>query len=492
MADTYDELPYGDIAYFHTHPAHLGALAVLCGLKPPTIATGRILEVACGTGFNLVAMSRSLPDARFVGLDPSRIQIERGRALAAEVGASNVEFQVGRLEELDASSGSFDVIVAHGFYSWVPPSAQSMLLNLFQRQLAPEGLGYVSYNAKPGWNSLGIVRQVLLDVDQVERTPVERVRIARAALARFMESLPEPDSLYGRQLLHNAKALADEPDYYLFHEYLAERNEALTFGEFANRLAAHGLQYVAESRFSTSAFAQLGADRTALDAVGDDPVRREQYHDFRLNRTFRQSIVCHAGRAIPRTADVAAVEGLWLSPRVELVDPSADVDATDYDEARREGNGEIVQIHDPFYRRFLRRLRSAPGRRLQPGSFAADVRDYIEFDIGLEKTRHLLMQIVLKGTIEEVWHPYSETMRYSTEASERPRACPLARRQAANGGAIVNRLHRGAQIEDVDRALLAKLDGRIDRAALAVEFGLAPDELDRRIEHFAGVALLEG
>jgi SAM-dependent methyltransferase len=487
MSDSYDELPYGDIAYFHTHPAHLGAIAVLCGLAPPALVGGRVLEVGCGTGFNLVAMSRSLPDTRFLGQDASRVQIDRARALASEIGATNVEFRGGGIEDFD-DDGPFDVIFAHGFYSWVPPAAQTALLEWIRRRLSPEGLAYISFNAKPGWNARGVVRDFLLGAVPADGAPIDRVRTARAMLAQFVAMLPDPDSPYGRQLALHAQALADEPDYYLLHEYLAERNEAFTFGEFAVHLAAHGLRYVAESRFSTSAFAQLGADRAALDAVGDDLIRREQYHDYRWQRSLRQSILCHADRAIPRVADAAAIGKLWLSPRVELVDPNADVDATEFDEARREEDGEVVRIHDPFYRRFLRRLHTAPGRRLQPGAFAPDIHDYIEFDIGPDKTRHLLSQVVLKGTIEEVWHAYAVPTAYAVAAGDRPRACPLARKRAADGGTIVNRLHRAVKLEAADRAALARLDGVRDRAALTAEFGIPSDVLDR----FAAVALLEG
>jgi hypothetical protein len=49
-------------------------------------------------------------------------------------------------------------------------------------------------------------------------------------------------------------ALLKEIDYlktaapsYLFHEYLAEFNAPMAFGEFAGQLDAHGLRYVGEA-----------------------------------------------------------------------------------------------------------------------------------------------------------------------------------------------------------------------------------------------------
>ena len=79
---TYDEVLYGDLTFFHTHPCHLAAVAAVCGLEQPPVEECRVLEIGCGTGFNMIAMSQSLPKGRFVGIDLSERQIARGRSIA--------------------------------------------------------------------------------------------------------------------------------------------------------------------------------------------------------------------------------------------------------------------------------------------------------------------------------------------------------------------------------------------------------------------------
>lgn len=62
----------------------LGRDSMLDGLAPP--AGGTVLEVACGTGRNLIAAARRYPDARFYGFDISREMLSEAAASVARAG----------------------------------------------------------------------------------------------------------------------------------------------------------------------------------------------------------------------------------------------------------------------------------------------------------------------------------------------------------------------------------------------------------------------
>src|SRR5215468_536206 len=126
-ATSYDEVPYGDNVFTHTHPDCLAAVGGLFGLSPP-VENCRVLELGCGTGANLIPMALGLPEARFLGLDLSQRQIAHGRQVADTLGLANLDLQARSILDLDTGVGRFDYIVCHGVYSWVPSEVQDRIL----------------------------------------------------------------------------------------------------------------------------------------------------------------------------------------------------------------------------------------------------------------------------------------------------------------------------------------------------------------------------
>lgn len=143
---SYDEVAYPGQPQPQAHPDLLATIATLHGLGP---APGRcrVLELGCGDGANLVPLADALPGSRFLGIDLAPTPIERGRALLAELGLSNVELRCGDVMDLPADLGTFDYVIAHGLYSWVPAPVRDRILAIARDHLAPHGVAYVSHPA---------------------------------------------------------------------------------------------------------------------------------------------------------------------------------------------------------------------------------------------------------------------------------------------------------------------------------------------------------
>ncbi|QEL14454.1 methyltransferase domain-containing protein [Limnoglobus roseus] len=485
----YDEILYGDLTFFYTHPNHLAAVAALCGLAPPPVAGCRVLELGCGTGFNLLAMSHSLSNARLVGVDLSAKQIQHGTEAVAALGVTNVDLRAGRLEEVDATFGEFDFIIAHGVFSWVPADVQQALLRVVRDRLAPQGIAFVSYNTLPGWSTRGTFRDLLLLFAPADAPPAERVRRAKEAAGQFIASLPADGTHYADTLQADLAALADQPDYYVLAEHLASFNRPLYFTDFAALLADHGLQHVSDSEYYKNSFVQPGEERAALTAAGKDFVRVEQLLDFRQQRDFRQSLICHASRSVPRAVDPALVLPLWLHPRVKF-EPSADADAP-LDTVRR-GEGEpAFPVHDPLFRRILQRVHAAPGRKLRVEAFLPDLAD-LDLPFGLAIAPSLLASAVSQGAAADLWTLFAAEPSFATAPGERPRACPFARREATVNPGVTNRFHLMSKLTGRDRDVFLRLDGRSTRDELAESLGLGRAELDQCLARLATAAVLEG
>lgn len=484
---TYDELPYEDFAFFHTHPGNLAAVATLCGLAPPAVAACRVLELGCGAGFNLLAMSQSLPDARLVGVDLSRRQIEAGREMAARAGTANVELLVGDVAALDEALGQFDYIVAHGLLSWVPADVREAIFRTCRRHLRPDGIAYLSYNAYPGWHLRGVLLEALQFHAAAGGPPLERVRHARAALDRMAGEIAEQDSDYARVLRREIDSLREDGDAYVFHEFLESDNHPLRFSEFAALAAASGLRYFGEARYGMSAAAQRGAMRRALDAVSPDLLRQEQYHDLLRNRYFRQSLLCHEDRQPATRPPPGALDSLAVASKVERLAACADA-PPEY----RLHDGSIMRTDNPLFAAIL-------GRLSRTWPCAARVPDLIEgVDADMAGVAmppgaargDVIREGILVGYIMGWWHLHAHLPGAQLQPGEHPRASALARICAAGGASLTNLLHMPVELDPAQRALLARLDGTMTIEQVAQALNISPASAAEAVRQLAESYLL--
>ena len=158
---SYDAVPYPDKPRPATHPDHLAALARLAGLNPAPARRCRVLELGCAAGANLWPMAQYLPESEFVGVDFSPVQVESGRRFVADLGLQNLTLTAASILDVDQSWGTFDYVLCHGVFSWVPREVQEAILTICTRQLAPQGIAYVSYNTFPGWHVRLMLREMV-------------------------------------------------------------------------------------------------------------------------------------------------------------------------------------------------------------------------------------------------------------------------------------------------------------------------------------------
>ncbi len=251
-ARRYDEVPYESHAFHETHPDHLAVIATLHGLEPPPVATSRVLELGCAGGGNLLPMALEMPEARFVGIDVSARQIDEANAGLQALGVGNVEFRASDLAEIGEDVGTFDYVIAHGVYSWVSEPVRERLLALIRATLAPTGVAFVSYNTRPGWNILGILRELMLfhagEIEDLKGA----VHSSRELLDRVVGAMPEPNTPYSVAIRREVEQLRSKSDPYLLHEFLEPESHAVGVHEFVAHAARHGLEYLSDARLRTT------------------------------------------------------------------------------------------------------------------------------------------------------------------------------------------------------------------------------------------------
>jgi SAM-dependent methyltransferase len=323
----YSTIPYPGQVTTQTHPDQIAVIARLLGVAAKDPNQSRILEIGCSDGGNLVPIAARLPGADCVGLDLVPDAIERARAYAAEAGVANATFLAADVMAPPADLGTFDVILCHGVWSWVPPAARDGILSLIRDHLAPNGVAYVSYNVWPGWGLRTPVRRMMQWHAREAATASETLSRARA-LAAFLADLPSHPRVIGSAIRAELAEIAHLEDWYLFHEYLATDNEPVFFHEFAKKAADHGLAYLGDAeRTDLVPFDLPDEVQDGLADLASDRVSYEQYLDFVRERAFRRTLLVHAGIEADYGVTNERLSDLWAQGRVQLPSDWAEDDS---------------------------------------------------------------------------------------------------------------------------------------------------------------------
>jgi SAM-dependent methyltransferase len=307
--DSFDRVPYPELTHGSSHPDRLAIVGRLLSLRTAPIERCRVLELGCGTGLNLVAIAQSFPASEFIGIDASAAHVARGTSLVRATGLQNVGIRHQDICSFDAGVTRYDFIIAHGVYSWVAPEVRDALLRVIRASLAPDGVALVSYNTYPGWFMLGAVREMMRFHARHAREPLEYVAKGREIIGFLLDHLDPQKSLYAANLAVYKHALEErsglsEPERLasILYDELSPVNEPVFFHEFVRRAEEAGLQYVAEADLRGSTPAGLApAVVQEIKNLATDLTSLEQYMDFLVNRTFRQTLLCRKEVVLTRT-----------------------------------------------------------------------------------------------------------------------------------------------------------------------------------------------
>ena len=299
----YKELGYKSYPFPFTTPAYLEAYGALVGLNTPPAKTARVLELGATYGGNIISQAVFNSEATFVGIELSQDQVEKGNQIISDAKLDNVSLIQGNILNFEESMGTFDYIIAHGFYSWISDEMKDKLLNIISSHLADNGIAYVSYNTYPGWHTMEEVRQLMLfaNRDQDNLTHKEKVLRGKTVGSLVGAQILNYDNLKERnsKFLGALRSVMQKDDYYVGHDHLEPHNDPCYFYQFNDHLKAHNLAYVCDADLT------LSMVRTYDESIADkleqlapnSQADQEQYLDFILDTTFRKSIICKASVA---------------------------------------------------------------------------------------------------------------------------------------------------------------------------------------------------
>jgi methyltransferase-like protein/protein-L-isoaspartate O-methyltransferase len=437
----------------------VAALAHVFGMRPAPPSRCRVLELGCGLGGNVVPMADTLPESEIVGIDGSAQQIAVGQADVTALGLTNITLRAMDIRDVDASLGTFDYIICHGVYSWVPDEVRAKILRVCAEQLAPHGVAFISFNAYPGWHLRGMIRDVLRREVGDHGSPEERVERARALL-RLLGAASAEGNPARAWLLNELELLDRLSDKYLFYEYLVPENQPVYFADFAAAANRVGLQYLGDAHVQAMAADRCGPEVAAeVERRAESLVETEQYLDLVEVRYFRCALLCREEVQIERELSPERLLGLhvssWLLPRSS--EPALDDGVS---ETFGGVYGVEASTTRPILKAALLELAEASPGGIVFEKLCDRARGRLDgVPATLDERRMLgedMLRLYVNGQIELGMGARAQ----ATRAGPLPRTSGLVRLRASRGADHVTCMHHhGVSIDGLDRSLLERMDG---------------------------------
>lgn len=144
LKNSYNELVYPSKSFGVTSVNSLEAKAKLWGLNPVPAKEARVLELGCSMGGNIIGQAVYHPEGSYVGVDLSGSQIEIGNEIIEAIELNNVKLVEQDILKIDKDFGTFDYIIVHGIWSWVPDVVKDKILEICNVNLSERGVAYIS------------------------------------------------------------------------------------------------------------------------------------------------------------------------------------------------------------------------------------------------------------------------------------------------------------------------------------------------------------
>ncbi|NKD55665.1 MULTISPECIES: methyltransferase regulatory domain-containing protein [unclassified Haematospirillum] len=454
---SYDVVPYDSYPFAQTHPAHLMTLGRLFGMQAPDIATARVLELGCASGWNIIPIAADYPHATVVGVDLSSVQIEEGRRHIQALGLDNIRLNCASITDIDETWGTFDYIICHGVLSWVPEAVRDHIFKVMKHNLTANGIAYVSYNTLPGWNQVRSVRDMMRYHADNFSDPVEKASQALSILKFAADNTNPGRKGYLEILKEEMTLLEGHSKSYILHEHLEAENHQYYFHQFAGQAKDNGLAYLGDAMLPSMYVGNLAPNASKVLGEIEDIVRLEQYMDFVTNRRFRSTLLCHDTIALDRTINPEKLSGYSFVSHL----------APQETEGKETGSSmtfvgpQTATAHSALDIAIFQVLYAERGKPVS-------LPDLIQKVAGqLRSTDHAairraflnnLCALVLGGSVSLHTEPGKQT----TTISDKPITSKVSRYRATFSNRVINGYHGLVTLSEVDRILIQYLDGTQD------------------------------
>ena len=429
IRELYTMRDYPAMSHPSSDPAVCATAALLGGLAVPPPSAARFLEIGCGSGHNLIPLAMRWPQGRFTGMDLSGRAIGLARDLASTAHAENIEFHDADLRGFAPPNGTWDYIIAHGFFSWVPDDIKTALFTFCRDNLSPAGIATISFNLECGWLPRFPVIEKARAIQQAGKVDeMTALSVLRSVTPHESPEISIIDDM-----------LAKGPDILPFDDF-APINDPWPLDRFVRAAATAGLRCLGESDPGQNL--PQGLDAPTLENLrrqSADPLSFLIAADAAAARTFRTLVLCRDDAPVKNLHPKEQVTPLFVKkkPKTPL------------------GNLGIPRLPDAIRHE------------------SVAVEELLEMT---DRDRPLAVLRILDGIREGWLLPRIEPVRYDLEPPDFPKLNPFRLECARRGLPLVDAWHSPCTFPERHFEILAMMDGSRSRKDLAtISAGHVPE-----------------
>jgi SAM-dependent methyltransferase len=295
-------------------PVWLRFAALLCGHRAPRLDRRfRWVDLGCGQGLTALFVAAAHPAADICAYDFDPGHIDHALTLSRAAGLTNLTAEAATFADLAARPGDADVdfIVLHGVWSWVSAAQRQHMIDYIDRNLAPGGLVYVSYNTLAGWAAMLPVQRYLYRYTQAHPGPA--AAMLEGAMAQLAAAEREGATFF-RDNPAVAARLADMrrmAPRYLAHEFLHAHWIPSDFAEVAAAMTQARCTYVGSATLLDN-FAPFAVPPGMASLANEVTPLAEALRDFGSGQTLRRDIFRRGGERPPAGEIVRALDEITL------------------------------------------------------------------------------------------------------------------------------------------------------------------------------------
>lgn len=432
-------------------------MARLRGLSATSPSHASLLEVGCSTGTHLLAIAEQYPHMRVVGVDPSQAQIRKAQAAAIAIGRSDISFFSEKLEVLRDSLGTFDYIICHGVYSWIPHSEREMLLDSLSHHLSEGGVLYLSHNVLPGCNARSSIWKMIRAIDNSEDDVQVRIERARELLRVSEDRVIDAHRPYGMQLREEISRNIARSDSFILHELLAPSADAEWLSETIEALKRNHLWYLGDAQPQRNHALHMELQNLPMGgAEGVDHLEfAAQYFDILYPTSFRGSLFSRSQTKELQQPTADALRGCFVSSPLIAKEVTESMLSSLEMVPFYGPSEEVVEVKAPALKRVLFELSQLWPRAEALASLFERANQISELSPTEEG---YLLRELLRLYFRNLLEVHSERIAIASEVSDCPVVPPFRRLRAGEEWTLTLRgeLYK---TDPLDRILIPLLDG---------------------------------